>query len=388
MRAQRGTKPGRSASRLPTREFRRVTAEYIHRAVQGVLDGAAIEPFAPSTDFDLVTADGARLPPKAVFGKAASEALGFTVLPRHFTGGLGTPAFAALEKAGYSIVPKEQQPADAGRPPEAQETRLEIPTESVALAPLKNPPWTRDETILLLDLYLRRPASSAADSDVQALSRLLNVSPSAPTPRLATYRNAAGVAMKLRNLANQDPSFLVTGRRGLRGGGAMDATVWKQFAHDRAALDIEVTRIRAEWGAATGAGEPNAPGWQPSRGPAPLFGSVTQTRVDGDTAVYLMILTGPVEAILPRHPAKAGWAVLKVGRSNDVGRRCIELNAGLPPAAVLRWDQLESRIFSSAELADREERRLLNLAASEGWSLGNEFVFAHVETLRRELLSA
>jgi hypothetical protein len=202
-----------------------------------------------------------------------------------------------------------------------------------------------------------------------------------------TYRNAVGVAMKLRNLANQDPEFLDSGRPGLRGGGAMDATVWRQFAHDRSALAGEVERIRAAWGETVAATEIIAPSWQPSRGPAPLLGLVTQTRPDGDTAVYLLILRGPVEAVLPRHPARPGWAVLKIGRSNDVARRCSELNAGLPPAAVLRWDPLESRIFASADLADREERRLLDLAECELWSLGNEFVFAPVETIRAALLS-
>ncbi len=41
-----------------------------------------------------------------MFGLAATEALGFTVQPRHFSGGLGTICFLALERAGYSVVPK------------------------------------------------------------------------------------------------------------------------------------------------------------------------------------------------------------------------------------------------------------------------------------------
>ena len=43
---------------------------------------------------------------KAVFGLAATEALGFEVLPKHLTGGRGTPCFRVLESSGFIIVPK------------------------------------------------------------------------------------------------------------------------------------------------------------------------------------------------------------------------------------------------------------------------------------------
>jgi 5-methylcytosine-specific restriction protein A len=64
--------------------------------------------YGPSTDFDLVTDTGDRFPPKAVFGIAASEALGFDVLPKHFRGGKGTTSFRVLERAGFTIVPKNE----------------------------------------------------------------------------------------------------------------------------------------------------------------------------------------------------------------------------------------------------------------------------------------
>lgn len=69
-------------------------------------------PFSPSTDYDVLLEDGVRLPPKAVFGLAASEALGLPVLPRHFSGGLGTACFMTIESAGFAIVAKSaRQPA-------------------------------------------------------------------------------------------------------------------------------------------------------------------------------------------------------------------------------------------------------------------------------------
>lgn len=50
--------------------------------------------------------DGTKLPPKAVFGIAATEVLGFQVLPKHFTGGIDSPCFKILEESGYVIKPK------------------------------------------------------------------------------------------------------------------------------------------------------------------------------------------------------------------------------------------------------------------------------------------
>ena len=95
----------RSEERLPADVLAQVTAEHVWRAVQRLLAGER-HSFGASTDFDLLVDDGQRLPPKAVFGLAATEALGFPVLPKHFTGGLGAPAVRILEDAGYEIVPK------------------------------------------------------------------------------------------------------------------------------------------------------------------------------------------------------------------------------------------------------------------------------------------
>jgi hypothetical protein len=110
----------RSLDRLPTEELEKVSAENVWRAVERLMSGYSDHPFGPSTDFDLVVDGSQRLPPKAVFGLAASEALGFQVLPRHFTGGLGTPCFRILEESGFEVVPKGQ-PASTEAPPMPEE---------------------------------------------------------------------------------------------------------------------------------------------------------------------------------------------------------------------------------------------------------------------------
>jgi hypothetical protein len=58
---------------------------------------------------------GERLPPKAVFGLAATRALGFEALPGHFTAGIGSSYLKTLEGAGYEIVDKDA-PAPAVSP--------------------------------------------------------------------------------------------------------------------------------------------------------------------------------------------------------------------------------------------------------------------------------
>jgi hypothetical protein len=98
----------RSAERLPAELLRKVTAENVWNALERLRDPTFKHVFGPSTDFDLVTETGERFPPKAVFGVAASEALGFKVLPKHFSGGEGTICFKVLDEAGYDIVPKNQ----------------------------------------------------------------------------------------------------------------------------------------------------------------------------------------------------------------------------------------------------------------------------------------
>lgn len=72
-----------------------------------LLSGYTNHGFAPSNDYDLITVDDQKLPPKAVFGVAATLALGFEVFPKHFTAGENSICFRALRKAGYVIATKD-----------------------------------------------------------------------------------------------------------------------------------------------------------------------------------------------------------------------------------------------------------------------------------------
>lgn len=96
----------RSALRLPAAELRKVSAADIWSAIEALRNGAPVHPFDDSLSYDLITEDGVRLPPKAVFGLAARSALGFPVQPVNFTGGLDTVSFEMLEAAGWDVVDK------------------------------------------------------------------------------------------------------------------------------------------------------------------------------------------------------------------------------------------------------------------------------------------
>jgi len=97
------------SDKFPAEILHRVTPEHVFEAIDRLLNGMDIHPFGPSTDYDLITDGGNRLPPKAVFGHALSIALnGRTVLPKNFSS--GDPCFRLLREAGYQIVPKDEAP--------------------------------------------------------------------------------------------------------------------------------------------------------------------------------------------------------------------------------------------------------------------------------------
>jgi hypothetical protein len=95
----------RHARRFVSESFEPVTGEHLLRAARRLADGFIAHAFGPSTDYDVLF-DGFRLPPKAVFGLAATEALGFEVRPENFRGGEGTQCFRVLREHGYLVVPK------------------------------------------------------------------------------------------------------------------------------------------------------------------------------------------------------------------------------------------------------------------------------------------
>lgn len=244
--------------------------------------------------------------------------------------------------------------------------------------PVRNPDWTRDETILLMDLYLHAPRAGKSHPEVVALSALLRAAGHRGSrPRLATFRNPTGIAMRLRNFGKLDPEAPPGRDVGWRPGSSMDAAIWREFGEDRGGLAREVERIHQTIA---------LDGWQQgkrsSRGPVPSFGARTAAINDAKTAVYLLLISGSRDVLIPGIPPKEGCAVVKVGRTANLPRRMAELASGLPPSASIRHIPIGLRSFSSAETAHAFERSILDLSDSKGWSLGGEFVYAPLSELR------
>lgn len=88
-----------------------------------------------------------------------------------------------------------------------------------------NANWTRDETILALDLYLKLGhAPGPKHPDIQKLSALLNRMPwHSPESRTGTFRNPDGVSLKLLNLRSYERGKGLTFSR-------IDAEVFAELA--------------------------------------------------------------------------------------------------------------------------------------------------------------
>lgn len=105
-----------------------------------------------------------------------------------------------------------------------------------------NPNWTRDETILALDLYfdLNGKIPSGSDERVQALSDVLRRFPyHAEASRKESFRNPDGVAFKLQNLRQ-----IATGK-GLGNVSETDRAVWLEFGTSPDATKSQANLIRA-----------------------------------------------------------------------------------------------------------------------------------------------
>ncbi|MCV4342250.1 HNH endonuclease [Pseudomonas capsici] len=103
----------------------------------------------------------------------------------------------------------------------------------MSFKPKRNPPWSRDELILALELYLKHQNEIPNQNhpDVTALSSLLTVLGRANGfGHSETFRNTNGVVMKLANFRHWDPVYVERGQTGLSRGNKDERVVWEEFA--------------------------------------------------------------------------------------------------------------------------------------------------------------
>jgi len=111
-----------------------------------------------------------------------------------------------------------------------------------------NPPWSRDELVLALNLYLlyRHGLPGVNHPEVRALSQSLNLIGNATgVSKNQSFRNTNGVCMKLNNFRRWDPSYTGTGRTGLEKGNKDEELVWQEFANNPERLAEVVAAIKA-----------------------------------------------------------------------------------------------------------------------------------------------
>jgi len=107
---------------------------------------------------------------------------------------------------------------------------------------------------------------------------------------------------------------------------------------------------------------------------------VRQFREDGENSVYLMRLDGPVELLFPKRQMH-GVAVVKVGRSNDVKRRAVEMNCGFPPGLGLAWQTVQAQTYPSGADAHAVEQALLLDLSQRGFAIGKEFAIVPLKEI-------
>ena len=109
---------------------------------------------------------------------------------------------------------------------------------------MRNPPWTREELILALDLYFKLNPShtSRTNPEMVELSGVLRSLAHHPIEkRTSNFRSPSAVYMKMCNFLRLDPSYKGTG---LSAGGKTEVAVWEEFGEDRERLRIEAMRLR------------------------------------------------------------------------------------------------------------------------------------------------
>lgn len=95
--------------------------------------------------------------------------------------------------------------------------------------------WTRDEYIVVLNLYYKLPFGklNRGTKEVKELAALMG-------------RTNNSVAMRLSNFAACDPYIISTGRHGLEAGKVQCQPYWDEFYNDREALLFESEKILAK----------------------------------------------------------------------------------------------------------------------------------------------
>ena len=93
--------------------------------------------------------------------------------------------------------------------------------------------WTRDELLLVINLYYRIPFGRQDSRAIEVIEMARGLG-----------RTPGSVAMKLNNLTSLDPDEQARGVKGLGGASRLDRQVWQEFHQDWQRLVIESEALR------------------------------------------------------------------------------------------------------------------------------------------------
>ena len=145
-----------------------------------------------------------------------------------------------------------------------------------------------------------------------------------------------------------------------------------------AALEIKVTEINVYGEPPLKSGALKKTSFKKAFSPSKAFpgsnGQHVSNRVDGDTYLYLAKFSGDGAVLLGRDNTGGSKGIAwKIGVSNDTHRRADELNAGIPPAAVDRWEMEIEAKYPNRKAAEAAEKTFKDQAEVKLESLGGEF---------------
>lgn len=106
----------------------------------------------------------------------------------------------------------------------------------------KNPKWTKDETILCMNFYIkyRNKIPNKSSSELNELHKLIQkFNQINNTSGTDTFRNHDGIYMKLMNIMHLDPQA----PSGLPRNSNMDKEVWNEYSNDTQRLSIVAKKI-------------------------------------------------------------------------------------------------------------------------------------------------
>ena len=162
---------------------------------------------------------------KPIFGVAHGFATGDFLTAKDFSGGVAAAA-GYLQNIGFEISKERSNTITPSAPSHT-----------------RNQKWSREEVILVLDVYMRHGLIGEKHPELQNLSNTLRKR--VDLTKVASpdkYRNLNGCKMKLANLASLDPGYEGVG---LKGGGQLEEEIWNEFAGDQERLSILAAQLRS-----------------------------------------------------------------------------------------------------------------------------------------------